>query len=213
MRTTNGEITAAELAGRLVATTVNGAITGRNLNGGVEARAVNGPVTIEIRSLGDELIELRTVNGELNLTLPGNARANLSASVTNGVIDTSGLIVGPDGRADQASRTWTPERRRHTDRAVDDQRPDPSCAAIARNCGIQNSQFMIASSFRERRQSHPLPSAEAAGHVVSLVWSVAFRCLLWSGLTLTLRSVAAGRRAESARVLSLRVRFCMSAVV
>jgi DUF4097 and DUF4098 domain-containing protein YvlB len=93
LRTANGEITAAELAGRLVAATVNGAITGRNLNGGVEARAVNGSVTIEIRSLGDELIELRTVNGELNLTLPGDARANLSASVTNGVIDTSGLTL------------------------------------------------------------------------------------------------------------------------
>lgn len=93
LRTTNGAITVAELAGRLVVTTVNGAITGRNLNGGVEARAVNGAVTVEIRSLGDELIELRTVNGELKLTLPGNARANLSANVTNGVIDTSGLTL------------------------------------------------------------------------------------------------------------------------
>jgi Toastrack DUF4097 len=93
LRTANGEITAAELAGRLVATTVNGSITGRNLSGGVEVRGVNGPVTIEIRSLGEELIELRTVNGELTLTLPGNARANLSASVTNGVIDTSGLTL------------------------------------------------------------------------------------------------------------------------
>ena len=39
------------------------------------------------------MIELRTVNGELKLTLPGNANANLSASVTNGVIDTSGLAL------------------------------------------------------------------------------------------------------------------------
>ena len=93
LRTANGAITAAQLAGRLVATTANGAITGRNLSGGVEARAVNGPVTIDIRSLGDELIELRTVNGELNLTLPENARANVSASCTNGVIDTSGLML------------------------------------------------------------------------------------------------------------------------
>ena len=93
LRTANGEITASELAGRLVATTANGAITGRNLNGGVEARAVNGPVTIDIRSLGDELIELRTVNGALALTLPENAKANLSASVTNGVIDTTGLML------------------------------------------------------------------------------------------------------------------------
>ena len=92
-RTANGAITVSALAGRLVATTANGAITGRNLNGGVEARAVNGPVTIDVRSLGAELIELRTVNGALELTLPLNAKANLSASVTNGVIDTSGLAL------------------------------------------------------------------------------------------------------------------------
>jgi hypothetical protein len=92
-RTTNGEITASTLAGRLVATTTNGAITGRDLNGGVEARAVNGPVTIDIRALGSELIELRTVNGSLTLTLPASAKANLSASVTNGLIDTTGLAL------------------------------------------------------------------------------------------------------------------------
>jgi DUF4097 and DUF4098 domain-containing protein YvlB len=93
LRTTNGSITASELVGRLVTTTTNGAINGRNLGGGVEARAVNGSVTIDLRSLRDELIELRTVNGELNLTLPENAKANLSASCTNGVIDTAGLTL------------------------------------------------------------------------------------------------------------------------
>ena len=73
-RMTNGAIAASALAGRLVAATVNGAITGRNLKGGVEARTVNGAVTIDIQSLGDGLIDLRTVNGALELTLPRNAR-------------------------------------------------------------------------------------------------------------------------------------------
>jgi hypothetical protein len=93
LRMANGDITASELDGRLVASTSNGGITGRNLAGGVEARAVNGPVTIDIRSVGDELIELRTVNGQLTLTLPATARANLSATCTNGVIDTSALAL------------------------------------------------------------------------------------------------------------------------
>jgi hypothetical protein len=93
LRTANGNITASSLAGRLVAATTNGAVTGHNLNGGVEVRAVNGAVTIEIQSLSSELIELRTVNGALALTLPENAKANLSAAVTNGVIDTSGLVL------------------------------------------------------------------------------------------------------------------------
>ena len=92
-RVTNGEIAASALAGRLVATNVNGAITGRHLKGGVEARTVNGAVTIDVESLGDELIDLRTVNGALELTLPESARANLSATVANGVIDTTGLVL------------------------------------------------------------------------------------------------------------------------
>jgi hypothetical protein len=93
LRTANGEITVSALSGRLVAATTNGAIIGRNLNGGVEARTVNGSVTMDVRSLGAELIELRTVNGAVELTLPEGAKANLSASVTNGVINTSGFAL------------------------------------------------------------------------------------------------------------------------
>ena len=49
--------------------------------------------TIDVRSVGSELIDLRTVNGGLELMLPADARANLSATVVNGVIDTTGLAL------------------------------------------------------------------------------------------------------------------------
>jgi hypothetical protein len=93
LRTVNGELVVTALAGRLVATTTNGAVTGRDLSGGVEARAINGPITIDVGSIGADPIDLRTVNGALQLTLPRAARANLSATCTNGVIDLSGVAL------------------------------------------------------------------------------------------------------------------------
>ncbi len=92
-RTANGEIAVDALGGRLVATTVNGGITGRDLGGGVEARVVNGPVTIDIRSVGTDPIDLRTVNGTVQLTLPDTAKANVSANCTNCAITVSDLTL------------------------------------------------------------------------------------------------------------------------
>jgi hypothetical protein len=92
-RTTNGEITASALAGRLVATTTNGAITGRNLAGGIDARAVNGSVAIDLRSLGDDPVDLRTVNGTMQLTLPATAKANVTANCRNCAVDVSTIML------------------------------------------------------------------------------------------------------------------------
>jgi hypothetical protein len=93
LRTVNGELVVTALGGRLVAATTNGAVTGRDLRGGVEARATNGRVTIDVGSLGADPIDLRTVNGVLQLTLPQAASANVSATCTNGAIDVSGVAL------------------------------------------------------------------------------------------------------------------------
>jgi hypothetical protein len=93
LRTVNGELVVTALGGRLVATTTNGGVTGRDLSGGVEARAINGRVTIDLRALGADPIDLRTRNGLLQLTLPQTAKANVSATCTNGAIDVSGVVL------------------------------------------------------------------------------------------------------------------------
>src|SRR5580704_10616971 len=49
------------------------------LIGGVEARTTNGRITIDVGSIGADPIDLRTVNGALQLTLPRPGRANLTA--------------------------------------------------------------------------------------------------------------------------------------
>jgi hypothetical protein len=93
LRTVNGDVGVSAVGGRLVASTTNGGVTGRELSGGVEARTINGRVTIDVGSLGTDPIDLRTVNGALQLTLPQSARANLSATCTNGAIDVSGVAL------------------------------------------------------------------------------------------------------------------------
>ncbi len=92
-RTANGEIAVTALRGRLVATTANGGVTGRDLSGGVEARVVNGPVAIDLRSLGSDPIDVRTVNGTVQLTLPGTAKANVSANCANCTINASEVAL------------------------------------------------------------------------------------------------------------------------
>jgi hypothetical protein len=92
-RTANGLMAVESLKGRLVANTVNGSISGRDLSGGVEARAVNGPVEIEVNAVGEDPIDLRTTNGNIQLRLPQTAKINLAANCVNGVIDTSALTL------------------------------------------------------------------------------------------------------------------------
>jgi len=92
-RTTNGAMAIEGMTGRVVANTVNGKIAGRDLGGGVEARAVNGAIEIAMRAVGQDLIDLRTVNGAVKLTLPKDAKANLSASCQNGAIDVAGVTL------------------------------------------------------------------------------------------------------------------------
>jgi hypothetical protein len=93
LRTVNGELGVTAISGRLVATTTNGGVTGRDLAGGVEARTINGRVAIDIGSLRTDPIDLRAVNGMLQLTLPQSATANLSATCTNGSIDLSAVPI------------------------------------------------------------------------------------------------------------------------
>jgi len=87
---TNGQVVLNALNGKVRAHTTNGGVNGKDLTGGVDARSTNGGVTIDMASVGDA-ISLRTTNGGVTLTLPDSAKADLSASCTNGGINVSAL--------------------------------------------------------------------------------------------------------------------------
>jgi DUF4097 and DUF4098 domain-containing protein YvlB len=54
-------------------------------------------VTIELRAVSDDPIDVRTTNGNVQVTLPQNAKVNLSASCVNGTIDVSAVEMQPMG--------------------------------------------------------------------------------------------------------------------
>lgn len=92
-RTANGDVAVEGVTGRVVANTTNGLINARDLGGGVEARAINGNVTIDVRAVGSDPIDIRTTNGNVTLTIPKDAKAYVTAGAVNGTMDLSALSL------------------------------------------------------------------------------------------------------------------------
>ena len=91
VRAANAGVRVGGFRGRVVLATRNGTISGEALEGGVEARTTNGDTRIALSSLSADLIELRSTNGQIQLTVPPTANANLLANLTNGRFEISGL--------------------------------------------------------------------------------------------------------------------------
>jgi hypothetical protein len=87
---TNGQVAASALTGTLFAHTTNGAVNAKSVAGPVDAQSTNGNVTVDLASLTGK-VSVKTTNGGVALTVPKDAKADLSASCTNGGIDVSGL--------------------------------------------------------------------------------------------------------------------------
>ena len=87
-RAVNGGVEADGLAGDVLAVSVNGSID-VSASGAVEATTVNGSIRAAMGAAHwDGEIRFRTVNGRIDLTLPENAGAEVSASTVNGDIST-----------------------------------------------------------------------------------------------------------------------------
>jgi hypothetical protein len=86
LQTTNGSVTAEGTKGYVQAKATNGRITLSRLEGGGEAVATNGKITAEFLGLGSQGCKLRSTNGGIRVALPEGARADLTASTTNGRI-------------------------------------------------------------------------------------------------------------------------------
>ena len=87
---TNGQVAATALGGKLDVRTSNGGIVARDVSGAIEAQTTNGNVNVDVASLANP-VSLKTTNGAMTLTLPDDAKADLSANCTNGGITVSGL--------------------------------------------------------------------------------------------------------------------------
>lgn len=91
--TVNGGIEVTGLRGRTTLETTNGGVTTRNVSGQLQASTTNGGLDIDMASVPDGGVRLDFVNGGLTMRMPRDAKATISASVTNGGISTGDLAI------------------------------------------------------------------------------------------------------------------------
>jgi DUF4097 and DUF4098 domain-containing protein YvlB len=87
IQTVNGSITIANSSNVTKASTVNGEVIATNLRGTAELETVNGTIEANFDQLqSSSRINLNTVNGRVNLTIPSDANATVKADTLNGTI-------------------------------------------------------------------------------------------------------------------------------
>ncbi len=96
----NGSIEVADVVGNVVALLTNGNVDLEEVLGSATASTTNGRIEALITLPIDGTIDLATVNGQVDLDLPQNTSATLSASVVNCTITVQDLVV--------SGRTETP---------------------------------------------------------------------------------------------------------
>ncbi|HEY3827485.1 MAG TPA: DUF4097 family beta strand repeat-containing protein [Bryobacteraceae bacterium] len=82
-----GSISVTGIGGDLDVENVNGAITLQNVSGSVSAHTVNGSLTVGLdRVTPDKPMSFSSLNGKVDVTLPGDTKARLRLKTNNGAI-------------------------------------------------------------------------------------------------------------------------------
>lgn len=85
----NGDIVISNVNGTLEVNNVNGSITCTNIAGSVVANTVNGKVQVTFKSLDSKAaMAFSTLNGNVDVTLPADAKANLKVKSDRGDVFT-----------------------------------------------------------------------------------------------------------------------------
>jgi hypothetical protein len=85
----NDEIEVEGVNGEIEVTSMNGEIDLRNVSGAVVAHATNGEVRVSLRQLtADKPMAFTSLNGDVDVTLPASARANLRLRSDQGEVYT-----------------------------------------------------------------------------------------------------------------------------
>lgn len=109
LRTVNGGVRLKGLQGDIAAKTTNGGVEGTGIiSQNVQATAVNGGIEIEFGApLGaDGKIEFETVNGGVEIGLPSESKATISARCVNGGVRVNDLDVkkNTEGTSERESK-------------------------------------------------------------------------------------------------------------
>ena len=81
----DGEVTVENVRGELEVNNVNDKITLTNISGSVVANTVNGDVEVTFKTIDPKApMAFSTLNGDVNVTLPADTKANLKLKSDNG---------------------------------------------------------------------------------------------------------------------------------
>jgi hypothetical protein len=81
----NGDVVISNVSGKIEVGNVNGAITVTGVSGSVVANTVNGNVIVVFKTIdGNAPMAFSTLNGKIDITLPGDAKADLKLKSGNG---------------------------------------------------------------------------------------------------------------------------------
>ncbi len=86
---TNGGLSIRGVAGPVRASAINGSIHAERLQGRVDLSTVNGRLEAGFTRVSGEAITLRSVNGAIRLSIPGDAGASLEADNRSGGIESA----------------------------------------------------------------------------------------------------------------------------
>jgi hypothetical protein len=98
--TVNGSIAVSDVQGPLQFHTVNGSVSLAGVGGNVEGSVVNGSIFLGVG--GDhwagQTLDVKTVNGSIEIEVPADCSAQVTASVAMGVVSTNFPVQIPAGR-------------------------------------------------------------------------------------------------------------------
>jgi DUF4097 and DUF4098 domain-containing protein YvlB len=83
----NGEFDVTGMSGGVQASCINGRIEARDLTGRAELSTINGHLDARFDQLAGNTVELHSVNGSVELTIPSDSKAELEASTVSGGIE------------------------------------------------------------------------------------------------------------------------------
>jgi DUF4097 and DUF4098 domain-containing protein YvlB len=98
LSTVNGAVEIAGINGRVTAEATNGGVIGRDLGGPVDASTTNGGIDVDFAAISGD-VKLECTNGGVQIRLPKDAKATISARITNGGIDVQGVDLQTRGES------------------------------------------------------------------------------------------------------------------
>jgi DUF4097 and DUF4098 domain-containing protein YvlB len=83
----NGSLDVTGAAGEVHASCINGRLEAHNLSGRAELSTINGHLDANFNELPGSSIDLNSVNGSVELTIPSDSKAEIEASTVSGGIE------------------------------------------------------------------------------------------------------------------------------